>query len=138
MRAYYLCSPTFISVALIMLSLSPFDAGIATVWFPCTALPYFVLYARDLRLLGYSWADLPRVYTLNLMLLPINLAGVIRSIQQMLSSRYASFAEHLRLSNERPYRPSMCFGSSLSPLCLSSVGSLLSYEAIIISAYVGP
>ena len=38
---------------------------------------------RDLVRLGYSWADLPRVYALNLLLLPVILAGVVKSVQQI-------------------------------------------------------
>jgi len=91
MRAYYLCSPAFTSFALILLMLPLFGNAVATIWLPCIALPYLALYARDLRFLGYNWVDLPRVYALNLMLLPINLAGVIRSIEQMLSGRKAAF-----------------------------------------------
>ena len=102
MRAYYLCSPTLISFALIMLSLRPFDSTISTVLFPCVALPYFALYGRDLRLLGYAWADLPRVYALNLMLLPINLAGVIRSIQQMLVGRRSAFNRTPKVEQRTP------------------------------------
>ena len=91
MRAYYLCSPTLIGFTLLFLMLLPLDSALATIWLPCSAIPYFLLYARDLRLNGYGWADLPRVYALNLMLLPINLAGVFRSIEQMLFKRKMAF-----------------------------------------------
>jgi cellulose synthase (UDP-forming) len=105
MRAYYLCSPAITSLALILLPLKQFGDGLTTIWAPCTALPYFVLYARDLRLLGYAWADLPRVYALNLMLLPINLTGVIRSIQQMLLSRRSTFGRTPKIEHRTPVPP---------------------------------
>jgi cellulose synthase (UDP-forming) len=105
MRAYYLCSPAITSLALILLSLKQFADGLTTIWVPCTALPYFALYARDLRLLGYAWADLPRVYALNLMLLPINLTGVIRSIQQMLLSRRSTFGRTPKIEQRTPVPP---------------------------------
>ena len=105
MRAYYLCSPAITSLALILLPLKQFGDGLTTIWAPCTALPYFALYARDLRLLGYAWADLPRVYALNLMLLPINLTGVIRSIQQMLLSRRSTFGRTPKVEQRTPVPP---------------------------------
>jgi hypothetical protein len=103
MRAYYLCSPAITSLALILLPLN--SDGLMTIWAPCTALPYFALYARDLLMLGYTWADLPRVYALNLMLLPINLAGVMRSIQQMLLSRRSTFGRTPKIERRTPVPP---------------------------------
>jgi hypothetical protein len=49
---------------------------------PLTALPYFCLYGRDLQLAGYRASDLVRVYALNLLLIPVNLGGVLKSLQQ--------------------------------------------------------
>jgi hypothetical protein len=50
---------------------------------PLTALPYYALYARDLRQSGYrNGTDLLRVYALNLLLLPVNIGGVLRSLHQ--------------------------------------------------------
>jgi hypothetical protein len=48
MRAYYLCSPALTGFALIFLMLLPLNDALATIWLPCTAVPYFALYARDL------------------------------------------------------------------------------------------
>ena len=36
-----------------------------------TALPYFALYARDLKLSGYRYWDILGVYALNLLLIPV-------------------------------------------------------------------
>lgn len=105
MRAYYLCSPALTSLALLLLMLLPLDNATVTIWLPCTALPYFALYARDLRSFGYAWADLPRVYALNLMLLPINLAGVTRSVQQMLSGRKAAFGRTPKVEHRTAVPP---------------------------------
>jgi cellulose synthase (UDP-forming) len=49
------------------------------------------LYGRDLTQCGYRWTDLARVYALNLLLLPVNLAGVILSLWQILTGRKAAF-----------------------------------------------
>jgi hypothetical protein len=56
-----------------------------------TALPYFALYGRDLVASGYKWRDLPRVYALNLLLIPVNLGGVARSLHQACTGRRSAF-----------------------------------------------
>ncbi|HYM03975.1 MAG TPA: glycosyltransferase family 2 protein [Stellaceae bacterium] len=90
-RIYYLCSPAVANTALLALLLFPFDSSIGSTWLPLTAVPYYFLYGRDLRQASYRWADLLRVYALNLLLLPVNLAGVLRSLQQAATGRKAPF-----------------------------------------------
>jgi hypothetical protein len=90
-RIYYLCSPAIANCALLVLLLFPFDSSIASAWLPLTAVPYYLLYGRDLRLAGYRWVDLLRVYAVNLLLLPVNLAGVLRSLHQVATGRKAPF-----------------------------------------------
>ena len=60
-------------------------------WLPLTAVPYFYLYGRDLVSLKYRWSDLLRVYALNLMLIPVNLGGVFKSISQGISGHQIPF-----------------------------------------------
>jgi cellulose synthase (UDP-forming) len=60
-------------------------------WLVLAAVPYYVSYGRDLKEAGYRWADLLRVYALTLMLIPINLAGVFRSLQQIITGRKSPF-----------------------------------------------
>ena len=45
-------------------------------------MPYYVLYARDLRQAGYGAADPFRVYALNLLLVPVHVGGVLQSLRQ--------------------------------------------------------
>lgn len=92
MRFHYLASQAFASFGVLALLLYPFDDRFASNLLPLTAIPYFVLYGRDLRRLGYSWADLPRVYALNLLLLPVILAGVARSVHQIVFKVKTPFA----------------------------------------------
>src|SRR5262249_39805238 len=68
-----------------------FKDALATVWIPLSSLPYFTLYARDLRAAGYRHRDVVRVYALNLALTPVVAAGVARSIWQGLTGRKSSF-----------------------------------------------
>src|SRR5262249_46485513 len=74
MRAHYLFSPAVGNLGLLVLLVYHFDDGLSSAWLPLSAAPYYVLYGRDLCLSGYRWIDLLRVYALNLMLLPVNLA----------------------------------------------------------------
>jgi cellulose synthase/poly-beta-1,6-N-acetylglucosamine synthase-like glycosyltransferase len=82
MRIHYLVSITAVNFGLVILLAFPFTDSIRSLWLPLTALPYFLLYMRDLVLIGYPRGDLLRVYALNLLLIPVNLAGVFKSLQQ--------------------------------------------------------
>ena len=97
MRAYYLCSPAFASIVVLLLLLLP--STLSCKWLLCTALPYYIISGRDLRLYGYSWTDLARVYALGLMLIPVNGAGVFRSVQQILTGRKAAFCRTPKVEN---------------------------------------
>jgi cellulose synthase (UDP-forming) len=81
-RFHYLVSITAVNIGLLVLLAFPFTDTIQSAWLPLTALPYFWLYRRDLLHLGYKGSDIVRVYALNLLLIPVNLGGVIKSIQQ--------------------------------------------------------
>ncbi len=91
MRFHYLTSLTGISLGMLVLILLPFDHSMRTWWLPVTAVPYFLLYGRDLVATGYTWPDLPRVYALNLLLIPINLGGVAKSLHQACTGRRSAF-----------------------------------------------
>jgi cellulose synthase (UDP-forming) len=92
MRFHYLTSLAGISLGMLILMIHPFDHSMNGWWLPLTALPYFVLYGRDLVASGYSWLDLPRVYALNLLLIPVNLGGVAKSLHQACTGQRSSFA----------------------------------------------
>jgi cellulose synthase (UDP-forming) len=91
MRFHYLTSLTGVSLGMLILILHPFDRSMHSWWLPMTALPYFALYGRDLVGSGYKWRDLPRVYALNLLLIPVNLGGVARSLHQACTGRRSAF-----------------------------------------------
>jgi cellulose synthase (UDP-forming) len=54
-------------------------------------VPYYVLYAWDLKMVGYRMTDIFRVYALNLVLIPVNLVGVGSSLQQAITGTKAAF-----------------------------------------------
>lgn len=56
------------------------------------ALPYFAAQASDLKQAGYRRSDVVRVYGLNLLLVPVNAAGVLKSLEQALTRRKIPFA----------------------------------------------
>ncbi len=82
MRLHYLVSIAAVNTGLLFLFVLPIGGDFDSVWLPLSALPYFFLYGRDLMHLGYSGTDLVRVYSLNLLLVPINLGGVFTSLKQ--------------------------------------------------------
>ena len=108
-RAHYLGSLAWVPVAVLTLLLVPFsDATALSLWLPLTALPYFVVYGRDLALAGYRGViDLPRVYALNLLLLPVNLAGALGSLQQAATGRKVPFRRTPKIAGRTAAAPGL-------------------------------
>ncbi len=82
-RVHYLSSIAGVNAGLVLIMLYPFEPGLRSI--VCLALLFCInsfIYGRDLVQSGYRLTDLLRVYALNLMLIPINLGGVIKSIHQ--------------------------------------------------------
>ena len=90
-RAHYLGSICGSSIGLSLLLFLPVEAGLSSAWLPLTAIPYFLLCWRDLLQAGYRVGDILRVYAFNILLLPINLAGVAKSIQQGITGQKIPF-----------------------------------------------
>jgi len=91
MRFHYLSSITAVNFGLIILLAIPFTGSNPTFWLPLSAASYFILYARDLHLIGYRAADVLRVYALNLVLIPVNIGGVLKSLQQAWTNEKIAF-----------------------------------------------
>ncbi len=91
MRVHYLTSISGANLGLLALLSYPFSAPKAAAWVPIAALPYFFLYARDLHQAGYRYRDVVQVYALNLLLVPVNLAGVAKSVHQGLTGKKIPF-----------------------------------------------
>lgn len=90
-RAHYLASPFLTSIALLTLLILPANPAFMTPWLIITGLPYAVLYWRDLVQLGYRRLDFLRVYAFNWLLLPIQSAGVVKSLQQAITRQKIPF-----------------------------------------------
>jgi cellulose synthase/poly-beta-1,6-N-acetylglucosamine synthase-like glycosyltransferase len=91
MRIHYLTSIATANVGFLALVLFPFGDWLSTAWLPLAAVPYFLLYARDLRHAGYRRRDALGVYALNILLLAANLAGVAKSLHQAGTGRQTPF-----------------------------------------------
>ena len=92
LRVNYMASIAWASVGLIFLLAYPYDGRLLSPWVFLAAVPYFLLMGSDLRYNGYRFSDIFRIYGFNLVLLPINLAGVLKSIQQALTGEKIPFA----------------------------------------------
>ena len=98
-RGHYLGSLMWVPMALLVLLLAPFDDSLAGVFLPLVAVPYFVTYGLDLVLSRRSISELLQVYGLNLLLIPVNLAGALASLQQAVTGRKVPFARTPKVLN---------------------------------------
>lgn len=92
LRTNYMSSLAWASFGLIFLLFFPFDSRLLSPLVIAAALPYFISQALDLRASGHRASDIFRIYGFNLVLLPVNLAGVIKSMQQGLTGQKIPFA----------------------------------------------
>jgi cellulose synthase/poly-beta-1,6-N-acetylglucosamine synthase-like glycosyltransferase len=92
LRINYMASIAWASFGLIFLLAYPYDGRLLSPFVLLAALPYFFAMASDLKYSGYKRSDVFRIYGFNLILLPVNLAGVLKSLQQALSGKKIPFA----------------------------------------------
>jgi cellulose synthase/poly-beta-1,6-N-acetylglucosamine synthase-like glycosyltransferase len=105
MRSHYLASLAMVNTGLLVILALSFDDGLRTLWLPLTALPYYALYARDLRGAGYRVGDVFRVFALNLLLIPVNLGGVMASIHQAWTGQKSPFARTPKIQGRTAVPP---------------------------------
>lgn len=91
LRLHYLVSIFMISAGLFLMLFIPINNYFFSLLFVFIAASYFYLYYRDMRLLKYRLSDLLRVYSFNLILVPIHMGGVLKSIQQIVSGKKSPF-----------------------------------------------
>lgn len=91
-QLHYLTSLALSPICVLLLLAVPFSSKLMTVWLSMTAIPYFLLYTRDLSILRYrGLIDFLRVYALNLLLLPVHLGGALKSVQQLVTGEKIPF-----------------------------------------------
>ncbi|MBL3699031.1 glycosyltransferase [Leucobacter luti] len=92
LRSNYMSSLAWASFGLLFLLFFPFDSRLLSPLVVAAALPYFISMGLDLRASGHRFSDIFRIYGFNLILLPVNLAGVLKSIQQGATGAKIPFA----------------------------------------------
>ncbi len=128
MRVHYLVSIAVSNIALLVLMLVPPPEDVPVVLLAATSLPYFALYARDLRLIGRRRRDLLEVYALNLLLLPVNLGGVLMSLRQSLTGRRIPFVRTPKVS-DRIAAPAGYIALTLALVVLWCTGAVVDAAA---------
>jgi len=99
LRLNYMASITWASFSLILILAYPFAGQLLSPFVVLAALPYFFSMASDLKYCGYKRTDVFRIYGFNLILLPVNVAGVLKSLQQALTSKKIPFARTPKVKN---------------------------------------
>ncbi|MES2092214.1 MAG: glycosyltransferase family 2 protein [Actinomycetota bacterium] len=99
LRVNYMSSIAWASFGLLFLLAYPYDSRLLSPLVLCAALPYFLAMASDLRSTGYRASDVLRIYGFNLILLPVNLAGVLKSLQQAVTGKKIPFARTPKVKN---------------------------------------
>ena len=98
-RANYLTSIAGVNFGTMLLLLHSFNFQIFNWWLPIASVPYYYLYARDLKIMGYKYRDTVKVYALNLILMPINIAGCLKSIEQGITKKKIPFKRTPKVGN---------------------------------------
>lgn len=91
LRVNYMASIAWASFGLLFLLAFPYDSRLLSPVVFLAALPYFLAMGSDLRDCGHRFGDIFRIYGFNLILLPVNLAGVIKSLQQAITGEKIPF-----------------------------------------------
>ena len=99
LRVNYMVSIAWSSFGLIFLLFYPFDSRLLSLWVIAAAVPYFALMASDLKRNGYHRSDILRIYGFNIVLLTVNLAGTLKSIQQGVTDAKIPFARTPKVEN---------------------------------------
>jgi cellulose synthase/poly-beta-1,6-N-acetylglucosamine synthase-like glycosyltransferase len=91
LRLNYIASICWSSFGLVLLLAYPFRDSLVSPLLLLVALPYFVAMSEDLKACGYRRLDVLRVYGFNLVLIPVNLAGVLSSLMQAVTGGKKAF-----------------------------------------------
>jgi hypothetical protein len=99
LQTHYLTSLAFTPLSVLLLLIIPFSSDLMSAWMLLAALPYFAMYARDLKIIGYRpLRDLLRAYALNLLLIPVHLTGAVTSVRQAFAGTKIPFRRTPKVS----------------------------------------
>jgi cellulose synthase (UDP-forming) len=99
LRVNYMASIAWGTFGLLFLLFYPYDSRLLSPLVLVAALPYFLAMGSDLRDCGHRFTDIFRIYGFNLVLIPVNLAGVLKSIQQAFTGEKIPFARTPKVRN---------------------------------------
>lgn len=99
MRFNYLAMTTLSVAVMYLFAFYSFSPRLSTPLLIYANIPLLLLYSRDLKVCGYRYTDVFRVIALNLMLLPIITAGVLKQLQQIITGRKVPFARTPKVKN---------------------------------------
>lgn len=98
-RINYMLSIAWSSIGLVFLLAYPYDGRLLSPLVLLAAAPYFTAMAIDLRYARYKYSDIFLIYGFNLILLPVNLAGTFKSLQQAVTTKKIPFARTPKVKN---------------------------------------
>lgn len=91
-RTNYMVSIAWSNIGLVFLLAYPYDGRLLSPLVLLAAAPYFIAMAMDLKYCRYNYTDIIRIYGFNLILLPVNIAGTLKSLQQAITTKKIPFA----------------------------------------------
>lgn len=106
LRVNYMASVAWSSLGLIFLLAYPYDSRLLSPVVVLAALPYFLAMGSDLRDCGHRFSDIFRIYGFNLVLVPVNLTGVLKSLRQALTGNKTPFVRTPKIK-ERTAAPAL-------------------------------
>lgn len=127
LRWNYMASISWSSVSLLVLLTFPFSATLINPLLGAIALPYFLAQASDLRYCGYKRLDVVRIYGFNLVLVPINLAGTLASLTQILTASKSAFARTPKV-RDRTVTPAFFLAAPYGLAGLAAYTAWVAYE----------
>ena len=105
LRINYMASIAWASFGLIFLLAFPYNDKIISPLIVVASFPYFLAMASDLKYCGYKRSDVFRIYGFNFILLAVNIAGVIKSLQQALTGKKIPFARTPKVKDRTAASP---------------------------------
>jgi cellulose synthase (UDP-forming) len=124
LRVYYLTATPVINLAMLTMLACPFERHLEGSWpfLYMAALPYYLLFLRDLIATGYTWNDLLRVYSLSLLLIAVNLGGVAKSLQQWWTGKATPFARTPKVPGRTAAQPIYIVMPAAIAICTLALG----------------
>ena len=98
-RLNYMASIAWSNIGLIFLLVYPYNGRLLSPLVLLAAIPYFLSMAIDLKYCRYRYTDIINIYGFNLILLPVNIAGTLKSLQQALTTKKTPFARTPKVKN---------------------------------------